>query len=53
MLVGGGGGAQQLHCKSESAQCSEKQLGPCEEDGGGGRGLKFKKKSWKNNKVHT
>ena len=31
-----GGGAQQLQCKSESAQCSEKQQSPCEGDGGGG-----------------
>ena len=30
----GGGGAQQLQCKSESAQCSEKQQSPCEGDGG-------------------
>ena len=30
------GGAQQLQCKSESAQCSEKQQSTCEEDGGGG-----------------
>ena len=37
---GGGGGAQQLQCKSESAQCTEKQQSPCEEDG---RGLKFEK----------
>ena len=36
-----GGGAQQLQCKSESAQCTEKQQSPCEEDGGGG--LKFEK----------
>ena len=32
----GGGGAQQLQCKSESVQCSEKQQSPCE--GGGGVG---------------
>ena len=32
---GGGGGTQQLHCKSESAKCSEKQQSPCEGDGGG------------------
>ena len=32
----GGGGAQQLQCKSESAQCSEKQQSSCEEDGGRG-----------------
>ena len=31
-----GWGAQQLQCKSESAQCSEKQQSPCEGDGGGG-----------------
>ena len=30
VCVGGGGGAQQLQCKSESAQCSEKQQSPCE-----------------------
>ena len=36
-----GGGAQQLQCKSESVQCSEKQQSPCEGDGGG---LKFEKK---------
>ena len=30
------GGGQQLQCKSESAQCSEKQQNPCEGDGGGG-----------------
>ena len=34
----GGGGAQQLQCKSESAQCSEKQQSPAEGEGGG---LKF------------
>ena len=32
---GGGGWAQQLQCKSESVQCSEKQQSPCE--GGGGK----------------
>ena len=32
-------GAQQLQCKSESAQYSEKQQSPCE--GGGGGGLKI------------
>ena len=37
---GGGGGAQQLQCKSESAQCSEKQQSPGEGDVGG---LKFEK----------
>ena len=48
-----GGGAQQLQCKAESAQCSEKQQSPCDEDGGGG-GLKIlKNKCWKNNKVNT
>ena len=36
----GGGGAQQLQCKSESVQCSEKQQSPCE---GGGGGLKLEK----------
>ena len=41
---GGGGGAQQLQCKSESAQCSEKQQSNCEEDVGG---LKFEKKMLK------
>ena len=36
MCVGwGGGGAQQLQCKSESAQCSEKQQIPSEGMGGG------------------
>ena len=30
-----GGGAQQLQCKSESAQCSEKQQSPGEGEGGG------------------
>ena len=39
-----GGGAQQLQCKSESAQCSEKQDSPCEGDGDGGRELKIWKK---------
>ena len=39
-------GGQQLQCKSESAQCSEKQQSTCEEDGGGGGGgLKFEKKN--------
>ena len=33
------GGAQQLQCKSESVQCSEKQQSPCE----GGGGLKLEK----------
>ena len=37
VCVGGGGGAQQLQCKSESVQCSEKQQSPCE----GGGGLKI------------
>ena len=37
---GGGGGALQLQCKSESAQCSEKQQSLCEGDEGGG-GLKI------------
>ena len=41
MCVWGGGGAQQLQCKSESAQCSEKQQSPCEGDGGD---LKFEEK---------
>ena len=36
-----GGRAQQLQCKSESAQCSEKQQSPCEWEGGG---LKFERK---------
>ena len=40
-VCGGGGGALQLHCKSESAQCSEKQQSPCEGDGGN---LNFEKK---------
>ena len=44
----GGGGAQQLQCKFESAQCSEKQQSPCEGDG-----LKIRKKMLENNKVHT
>ena len=30
-----GEGAQQLQCKSESAQFSEKQQSPCEGGGGG------------------
>ena len=34
VCVGGGGGALQLQCKSESARCSEKQQSPCEGDGG-------------------
>ena len=38
-----GGGAQQLQCKSESAQCSDNQQSPCEGDGGGG--LKFEEKN--------
>ena len=38
-VCGGGGGGQ---CKSESAQCSEKQQSPCEEGGGG---LKFEKRN--------
>ena len=42
---GGGGGAQQLQCKSESVQCSEKQQNPCEGDGEGG--LKFEKNARK------
>ena len=33
-------GARQLQCKSELAQCSEKQQSPGEEEGGG---LKFEK----------
>ena len=39
----GGGGEQQLQCKSDSAQYSmvSVQQSPCEEDGGG---LKFAKK---------
>ena len=40
-----GGGAQQLQCKSESAQCSEIQQSPCD-------GLKLEK-MLENNKVHT
>ena len=36
-----GGGAQQLQCKSESAECSEKQQNPYE---GGGGSLKFEEK---------
>ena len=37
--------AHQLQCKPQSAQCSEKQQSPCEEEGGGGvGGLKFEKK---------
>ena len=39
-MWGEGGGAQQLQCKSESVQCSEKQQSPCE---GGGGGLKLEK----------
>ena len=39
-------GAQQLQCKSESAQCSEKTAEPCEGDGGGG-GLKLEKNARK------
>ena len=39
---GGGGGAQQLQCKSESAQFSEKQQSPCE----GEWGLKFEKSTF-------
>ena len=34
-----GVGAQQLQCKPESVQCSEKQQSPCE----GGGGLKLEK----------
>ena len=34
-VCGGGGGTQQLQCKSESVQCSEKQQSPCEVGGGG------------------
>ena len=37
--VWGGGGALQLQCNSESAQCSEKQQSSCEGDGG----LQFEK----------
>ena len=37
-----GVGAQQLQCKPESVQCSEKQQSPCE-GGGGGGGLKLEK----------
>ena len=33
MCVCGGGGAQQLQCKSESAQRSEKQQSPCDGEG--------------------
>ena len=40
-----GGRAQQLQCKSESAQCSEKRQSPCKGDGGGG--LKFEKNARK------
>ena len=43
----GGGEALQSQCKSESAQCSEKQQSPCEGD------LNFEKKMLENNKVHT
>ena len=38
------GGAQQLQCKSESAQCSEKQQSPGEGDGVEVGGLKFENK---------
>ena len=38
-----GGGAHHLQCKSESAQCSEKQQSPCEGEGD----LKIEKKCWK------
>ena len=51
-----GRGAQQLQCKSESAQCSEKQQSPCVGDGGGGGGggLKFGKKiNARKNKAYT
>ena len=48
-MCGVGGGALQLQCKSESAQCSEKQQSPCEGDG---RDLNFEK-MLENNKVHT
>ena len=37
------GGGKQLQCKSESAQCSEKQQSPGEGKGGG---LKFEKKKY-------
>ena len=50
MCVGGGGGAQQLQCKSESAKCSDKQQSPREGDGGG---LNLFKKMLENNKSHT
>ena len=45
----GGGTADE--CKSESAQCSEKQQSPYDGDGGGGGGggLKFEKKMLENN----
>ena len=42
MCVCGGGGGEQLQCKSESAQCSEKQQSPNEGKGAWG-GLNFKK----------
>ena len=40
----GGSGPHQLQCKSESAQCSEKQKSPCEGERGG---LKFEKNAEK------
>ena len=49
-MCGGVGGALQLQCKYESAQCSEKQQSPCEGDRGGD--LNFEK-MLENNKVHT
>ena len=49
-VCGGGGGALQLQCKSESAQCSEKQQSPCEGDGGT---KILRKKMLENYKVHT
>ena len=50
MCVWGGGGAQQLQCKSVSAKCSDKQQSSREGDGGG---LNFLKKMLQNNKSHT
>ena len=43
-----GGGAQQLQCKSDSAQCSEKHQSPCE---GRRVGLNFEKKNAEKNKT--
>ena len=45
---GGGRGAHYLQCKSESAQCSEKQHRACE-----GEGLKIEKMLEINNHAHT